>query len=118
MDKVNTQIRLYGTSNIQYDLIFKSRESIKQKILPNFSKDDKLELPRYLFHPEQKFILYWTVFGMLFLIYTISFMPYGMLYYDSNKEVQIFETVMNFYFLTDILIIFNTAYWEDSACTK
>lgn len=115
MEKVNQNIRLYGTSCIQYDPIFKSKKYIKKGLSKEVTHEEDFELPKYMFHPEHKLSIIWTMLGFILLIYTITFMPYGMLFYSDNKALDNFEMFMNFFFIVDILVIFNTAMFESDS---
>jgi hypothetical protein len=115
MEKVNQDIRLYGTSCIQYDPIFKSKLYIKRGLAKNSTNEEQFDMPKYMFHPEHKLSIAWTMFGLILLIYIITFMPYGMLYYDSSMQVFYFELIMNFYFILDIFVIFNMAMYDSNS---
>lgn len=109
MDKVGLNIRKYGTSCILYDPIFKSKQYIRDALFKDPRAEKKQELPRFMFHPDNKCLIPWTIFGYILLIYTITFMPYGMLFYGDDPTIDLLENLMNGYFLADILVVFNTA---------
>lgn len=111
MHKVNEQVRLYGTSSVQYSPVFKSRSYIKSRLKVESSKPPEPVLPFYKIHPNNKYLVFWTMIGMLMIFYCITFMPYGMVFVD-NAGVNLFEDIMNYYFMVDIVVNFLTLYYD------
>ena len=111
MHQINEQVRLYGTSSVQYSPVFKSKSYIRTKLKVESSKPPEPDLPFYKIHPNNKWLILWTFVGFLMIMYCITFMPYGMVFVDS-KGVDMFEDLMNYYFIADILVNFLTLYYD------
>ncbi len=109
MDRVNLEVRKQGTSLLQYNLLFKNRDYVRRRLKPEQHKVEAVVLPRFLFHPENGWYVAWTLVGFFLIIYAVSFMPYGMLFYPENKSINAFEDWMNVYFILDIFVNFNVA---------
>jgi hypothetical protein len=109
MDRVNLEVRKFGTSQLQYNLLFKNREYVRTRVKALQVKVEAVVLPRFLFHPENGWYVAWTIIGFFLIIYAVSFMPYGMLFYPDDPSINSFEDWMNVYFIIDILVNFNVA---------
>lgn len=103
------EIRLFGTTSVQYNLLFKSKEFVKEKLKPtNLVQKVEFNIPWYMFNPNGKFILGWNLIGLVFTLYAVTFMPYAMVFSES-KGIELFENIMNFFFLADVLVNLLTA---------
>ena len=109
MDKVNLEVRKFGTSLLQYNPLFKNRDYVRRRLKVEKVKVEAVTLPRFMFHPENGWYVAWTLVGFFLIIYAVSFMPYGMLFYGDHKTINAFEDWMNVYFMLDIFVNFNVA---------
>lgn len=109
MEKINEGIRKHGTSSLLYNPVFKSRWYIRNKLKRDLIVEDVVEVPRFMFHPEHKLFIVWSLIGFVLILYAVTFMPYGMLFMSDNVFIDRMETYMNFYFIADIFVNFNTA---------
>jgi hypothetical protein len=109
MDRLNLEVRNFGTSSLQYNTLFKNRDYVRRRLKADTVKVEAVVLPRFLFHPENPWYVVWTLAGFLLIIYAVSFMPFGMLFYSESKEISTFEDWMNVYFMIDIFVNFNVA---------
>jgi len=61
--------------------------------------------------PDSQFNSYWNLVMTILLLYTASFMPYKISFIDSTSLSNIiFDTAIDCFFISDILINFLTAY--------
>ncbi len=109
MARISEKVRVYGTSCLQYDLLFKNREFVMKKLKGYVVASDLPKKPWYVVHPENKFFLAWTLIGFLFVVYAVTLMPYFMIFYDI-QAINRLESFMGYYFLVDIAVNFFTAY--------
>lgn len=109
MDKIGHNLRHHGTSCLQYNLIFKNRKYVKARLTMSANKVVPQQLPKYMIHPENKYYLVWTILGLLLILYSISFMPLGLVFYTDDKNIDLAENLMNIYFGMDIIVNFIVA---------
>jgi hypothetical protein len=68
-----------------------------------------------LINPESLFYKIWSAAIITFLMYTATVMPYKVSFIsDPIYSWTIFDTVVDFLFLTDLIINLNTPYFEAS----
>ena len=72
--------------------------------------------PYYLLDPDSKFSNYWSVFICIVLIYTCIMKPYDLAFHKSvmYSESWWFDTVIDGFFLFDMIITFNTFFQNDT----
>lgn len=71
-------------------------------------------LPRFIFHPNQGFKVYWNIFSGLCLLYTATVTPYVLAFvairdFDHWFYIDIFISCA---FILDLIITLNTAYQD------
>ena len=65
---------------------------------------------RYLFYPEDVVINFWSLFITVVLIFTCCVTPFRIAFVEDDTYTwQVINTIVDFLFLIDIIIIFNTA---------
>jgi len=108
MSNIAEKIRLLGTSSIHYSPIFKNRQYILSKLKEDKVSKQVVKLPWYIINPESKFYMAWTMVGFIFILYAITYMPYGLIFVESDF-VNALEDYMNYYFMVDVVVNFITA---------
>jgi uncharacterized membrane protein len=68
----------------------------------------------HLFLPDSKFKNYWQYILMLLLIYTAFITPIRLAFIDNDDTIwNIIEIIVDVLFFFDILITFNSAYYNE-----
>ncbi|OMJ81193.1 hypothetical protein SteCoe_18369 [Stentor coeruleus] len=97
-NKLNKDIRMYGAVNgtevICDEPIFKSK-SISLKIL---------------FFPDSKFKAFWNALMIFLTLYIATVLPYQLSFVVYNENWLYLDGIIDCFFLSDILITFNSAY--------
>lgn len=114
MDKVSHNLRHHGTSCLHYNLMFKNRKYVREKLTMSATKVVPQVLPKYMIHPESKYYLVWTLIGLLLILYSITFMPLGLVFYADNTDIDLAENLMNIYFGMDLIVNFFVALKDDT----
>ncbi|OMJ95537.1 hypothetical protein SteCoe_1141 [Stentor coeruleus] len=101
--KVRKQIYTYGV--VPHEKLHNPNYSIK-----SISKD----LPDcFLFYPDSLYMKIWYIWIFIFLIYTAIFMPIHFCIQTVNDPSWlIINTIIDLFFILDVLINFNTCYYE------
>ena len=69
----------------------------------------------YLFYPEDFVINFWSLFITVVLIFTCCVTPFRIAFIEEDTYTwQVINTVVDFLFLIDIIIIFNTAVQDEN----
>lgn len=64
-------------------------------------------------HPEHKFKLCWDIVTLLFIVWQMIITPLNVSFPESEATwVEIIQTVINCYFIADILLSFQTGYYS------
>ncbi len=77
-------IKLYGTSPALFDTKTRPKSSVKEFLYPkhlqkgNINKIEKT--PYMMIHPKSKFKNYWTMIYSFMMLYTLTIMPFIMIY--------------------------------------
>lgn len=68
---------------------------------------------RCMFYPEDTLKGYWDLVISLILIITCSITPFAIAFYEQNDTSwNVFDFVTDIFFFVDIIIIFNTAFYD------
>jgi hypothetical protein len=68
----------------------------------------------FLIYPEDHFKKYWDIFIATVLVFSCLVIPYRVaLIHDDTPVWHFINTVVDLLFLMDILIIFNSAYFDE-----
>lgn len=89
--------------------MFKNRKYVREKLTMSANKVIPQVLPKYMIHPESKHYLVWTLIGLLLILYSITFMPLGLIFYADNSDIDLAENLMNIYFGMDLIANFMVA---------
>lgn len=112
MNNISSNIRIYGTSSLQFNLTFKSRASVYKRLKPDrLVEEVKTKVPWYILDPQAKFMIVWSLLGVVFMVYVITLMPYIMVFVEDGT-FDAFENIVRIYFILDIFINFFTAYYD------
>lgn len=106
-----SDLKLYGTSTVMFDIGFKNRTAILNSLFPSVASDTSK--PRkywYILDLESRFLFYWNFLIVFFLLYAMSVMPAVMAFQTKSTIFQVIEIVMDICFISDILLNFITAY--------
>lgn len=122
MFKILQNIRKYGTGEINWDPYQRKKEDIWRFL--NFRDVNTLRATqnqnekwrRFLFYPDNKFIIIWDIISLVFLIYFLSFMPVLIVFNYNNEFLDIFEIIVDCFFIIDIFINFNLTYKKKNGC--
>ena len=94
---LNQKIYLYGAAKKVENQDDNNDINIKQK--------------KCVFMPDNKLKSYWGLLIITVLLYTATYVPYGISYIDDEGSVMtIFGTILDGIFFTDIILNFFTAY--------
>jgi hypothetical protein len=128
-NKLNKNIQLFGTSEEVFDEKNAEKYLTKLKKIQGESdlneqapgqtvpwKEKIIEcIPSVpVFCPDDTFIYFWNITISLLMFYTAIIMPYNICFLDTEpKFFTIFDTVLDFIFLTDLVINCNMAYFDN-----
>ncbi|KAJ0398966.1 hypothetical protein P43SY_008192 [Pythium insidiosum] len=62
-----------------------------------------------MIHPHGSFRLGWDVMSIVFIFYNAIVLPFQASFHDSQVEGDVFEQILDMFFLIDIAVTFNTA---------
>jgi hyperpolarization activated cyclic nucleotide-gated potassium channel 1 len=81
----------------------------------NLTSSDSLFESRFIFNPNQTFISFWNVFIAFVLIYSAFANPYTLSFTDMDKggPILMIDIVIDFFFLIDLALNFNLAYFDE-----
>ncbi|KAL4177142.1 hypothetical protein KRP22_002078 [Phytophthora ramorum] len=100
--------------NELHDMIVKIRDSPLEQPKRNFRSERVMLRGTYLFHPQEPTIVSWQFFVGLGIIYSILVVPFRLGYdVDATGGWYVFEMIIDGFFLTDIVLNFRTAYFDD-----
>ena len=67
-----------------------------------------------MFYPEDSCLGYWTIFMTLVLLTTCFVTPWKIAFSDeADYNWEIINTIIDFCFAIDMVIIFNTAFYDE-----
>jgi hypothetical protein len=76
-----------------------------------YTRDTK---KKYLIYPESKLNSFWELFMTLVLLTTCIITPLNIAFHDENQQSGVFDDpVIDILFLIDIIIIFNSAFYNE-----
>lgn len=75
----------------------------------------KQVIRKYILQPETKFQLYWNLFVTTILVFTCIMTPFNIAFYPDriSDTWRFINYLVDFIFLADIIIIFNTGYVDE-----
>ena len=66
-----------------------------------------------LLYPEDRIKTYWDVFITVILIITCVIAPWRIAFQVESTEITVISGIIDFTFFIDMIIIFNSAYYND-----
>lgn len=107
--------QLYGTSAVNLNVERRGVASVRDFMLPEMKKHSSRVLnvktngDLFMFLPDSLFKRVWGIFTIIALIYTATIMPYRIAFIeDDNYPFFITDTVIDVFFMTDVLVTFNS----------
>jgi hyperpolarization activated cyclic nucleotide-gated potassium channel 2 len=69
-----------------------------------------------MLYPEDEFKIFWDIFIIFTIIFSCIIIPIRIAFggINDSKEWKIVNYVMDFIFLIDIFVIFNSAFYDDN----
>jgi hyperpolarization activated cyclic nucleotide-gated potassium channel 2 len=90
-----------------------TRDIYLEKLEKTYKKPKKKCTLKLVFHPENFLRMAWDVVMLILIIYQALTVPYYICFNDDyTGELQSFEVVVTVFFLTDIIISFNTGFYD------
>lgn len=93
----------------------KSLKSLKNVETPDVPTEQIVEnMPKFILHPSTKFKVFWNIVMALLLLYTAVVMPYTLTFLDYTMYDPwgIIDLALDLLFFIDILVNFNSAYFD------
>jgi hyperpolarization activated cyclic nucleotide-gated potassium channel 1 len=102
LNGIQKNVKLYGTSSDIYDLTTRNYRFVKEQLYPDltstklkksksfyvattfFSRSIGHNLPFPLIHPDSTLKSVWTLVFLVAIIYTVSLMPYVVVFYEGK----------------------------------
>lgn len=72
---------------------------------------------KYMFHPGAPMKMRWDIFTSILVIYTCVIIPFNLAFdseYAKTKTYKLIDSLIDGVFLTDVLVNFNTCYFDPS----
>mmetsp|Transcript_19889 Transcript_19889/g.36684 ORF Transcript_19889/g.36684 Transcript_19889/m.36684 type:complete len:648 (-) Transcript_19889:4500-6443(-) len=115
LSSLNNEIIIYGTSNEVFDVGTYEEIMKAKKMKEKKTTTVNVALHWYLLSPNSPYLYIWNIIIGLLLIYTATLMPYRIAFSDPVyfDAFTIFETVVDFLFIKDILVNCVTTYKTD-----
>jgi hypothetical protein len=113
--KFNTELqksRTFGTSSNQYKIPLRGKLNVKSKLMfvdDTIPNDVIISNAPWIINPLSGKYIAWQFLMSLLILYAITFMPYGLVFMGDDSTKDSAETMMNLFFLIDIIINFFTA---------
>ncbi|CAD8125702.1 unnamed protein product [Paramecium sonneborni] len=118
MKRLYDEVKLYGTScrvetSIKRHEVIQELESMLNKQNQQISKPMP-QKHKHLFLPDSQFKKYWQYVLMILLMYTAFITPIRLAFIEEFNMIWFtLELIVDILFLLDILITFNTAYFNE-----
>jgi hypothetical protein len=91
---------LQGKKNVRANLLWKSSKQTVREIIKQ---------QKWLINPFGVFFVLWNSLQAILILYAITFMPFGLIFMADNDTRENIESIMNYFFIVDIVINFFTA---------
>lgn len=101
--------RIYGTSLNQYKVGLRGKRNVKNALFFVDNKPSVYELvksQKWVINPLSYYYVAWQAIQVSMIIYSMTFMPYAMVFYPDNVNIEHAELVMNVVFFCDVLATF------------
>ena len=118
--KMLNELRTYGTGSVLFDANNQYKTNLEEIMTEKVLMIEKMPKPKvesnhnYLFHPDSKVHSVWSLFILVFVLYTFTLMPWIMAFEDVSvgNEWFVIESIVDIAFLIDILINLNSAFYD------
>ena len=75
---------------------------------------NRIDKKNCIIYPEDKCKEQWDLLVSLILIFTYAVTPYRLAFYtDEDFEWEVINGIVDLIFFTDMILIFNTAYYDE-----
>ena len=80
---------------------------------------ERIDRKSYIIYPEDKHKIYWVMFITIILIITCIILPARLAFFKHTESEEkarnwmIINICLDFFFLVDMIIVFNTAFYDD-----
>ena len=94
-------------------------ENIFDQGMQNFdSHENKFKIRQArLLNPESSLIRFWNLIMFFLMVYTAVIMPFKVSFIDENYLAwSVFDTIVDIFFIMDIVINFNMPYFDSNNC--
>lgn len=121
MKKIITDIKMYGVSSTLFNESTITEDKLvsylkkKCRILVDYTESSGFKVPKYIFDPNGAFLSTWNILMALVLLYTAIVDPFVLSFVQTTNWDALFtiDVVIDFGFIFDLLITFNTAYFNE-----
>lgn len=91
----------------------KNKSCVAKKELRNSQKIKKIKCRFPVLLPHSPFIFVWNIFSVIFFCYYITLMPFFIAFDINTRHIEIFEMIVDIFFIIDLILNFNVAYKEE-----
>lgn len=111
------QVKIFGTTSNLFNLTFRPPDSVYKSLKPPSADQEKkdpikLYLKRWQINPMGYTTAAWNILMFFLIIYCVTFMPYGMVFYPESEDKEMAEEIMNIFFGIDIIVNFLTPIYK------
>ena len=120
IQSLGKEIQLFGANTIalqQSQIDSQAVNELMRKKLEgaeNVKEEENHTVPRFLFLPATLGKNLWAVMYLLLMLYTAFIMPFVLAYLDEDGPWLYVEPIVDSLFFIDILVTFNSAYYNAS----
>lgn len=117
-------LKKYGLSRAMYNPNYRNYKQIRLAMIPtagnlekseNFISDGKIiNRTRFLFYPNNPGILIWNMANLTFIVYFLTLMLYFIVFNIKARFIDIFESMINVYYIVDLSVNFNLTYMTEN----
>jgi hypothetical protein len=105
------QVKIFGTTSNLFNLTFRPPDNVYKSLKPPLCDQEnydpvKLYLKKWQINPMGYATAAWNILMFFLIIYCVTFMPYGMVFYPENEDREMAEEIMNIFFGIDIVVNF------------
>ena len=126
LNKINEDIKMFGTSPNLFDLTTRDRSKVKNILYPfndNKALNGRGDLPFPLIHPHSLVKRVWNPLIFVLLLYCLTIVPYILIYQPQavplSSLASVFGLLIDFLFLIDLgLNLLSSDFDEDNVSQK
>jgi hypothetical protein len=107
------QVKIFGTTSNLFNLTFRPPDKVYKSLKPPSADQEKKDpikpfLKRCQINPMGYGTAVWNILMFFLIIYCVTFMPYGMVFFPDSTDKEMAEEIMNIFFGIDIFVNFLT----------